>query len=77
LGVPNTWFEYEQELSTELVIALDQANIPENIRPFNMEIVCVGILFEYVDAVGLEEDLVVMVLVSGVSWSEVYDAVAL
>lgn len=42
-----------------------------------MEIVCVGILFEYVDAVGLEEDLVAMVLVSGVSWSEVYDAGAL
>lgn len=35
LGVPNTWFEYEQELSTEMVIAQDQMNIPEDIRPFN------------------------------------------
>lgn len=35
LGIPNTWFEYEQELSTELVIAADQFNIPEDIRPFN------------------------------------------
>ena len=35
LGVPNTWFEYEQELSTEMVIAQDQMNLPEDIRPFN------------------------------------------
>lgn len=35
LGVPNTWFEYEQELSTEMVIAQDQVNLPEDIRPFN------------------------------------------
>lgn len=35
LGVPNTWFEYEQEWSTEMVIATDQMNIPEDIRPFN------------------------------------------
>lgn len=35
LGVPNTWFEYEQEWSTEMVIATDQMNIPEDIRPFD------------------------------------------
>ena len=35
LGVPNTWFEYEQEWSTELAIAIDQMNIPEDIRPYN------------------------------------------
>ena len=34
LGVPNTWFEYELEWSTEMVIAVDQMNIPEDIRPF-------------------------------------------
>lgn len=35
LGVPNTWFEYETEWSTEMVIAMDQMNIPEDIRPFD------------------------------------------
>ena len=35
LGVPNTWFEYENELSTEMVIAVDQMNIPEDIRPWD------------------------------------------
>ena len=34
LGVPNTWFEYELEWSTEQVIATDQMNIQEDIRPF-------------------------------------------
>ena len=34
LGVPNTWFEYEQEWSTDMVITTDQMNIPEDIRPF-------------------------------------------
>ena len=35
LGVPNTWFEYELEWSTEMAIANDQMNIPEDIRPFD------------------------------------------
>ena len=34
LGVPNTWFEYEMELSNEMNIAEDQMPIPEDIRPF-------------------------------------------
>jgi len=34
LGVPNTWFEYEQEWSTDMVITTDQMNIPEDVRPF-------------------------------------------
>lgn len=34
LGVPNTWFEYELEWSTEQAIATDQMNIQEDIRPF-------------------------------------------
>ena len=35
LGIPNTWFEYQLEFSTELAIAQDQMNIPEDIRPFD------------------------------------------
>lgn len=35
LNVPNTWFEYELEWSTEMAIANDQMNIPEDIRPFD------------------------------------------
>jgi hypothetical protein len=34
LGVPNTWFEYELEWSTEQVIATDQMNIQEDVRAF-------------------------------------------
>ena len=35
LGVPNTWFEYMQELSSEMNIAWDQSNIPEDARRFD------------------------------------------
>lgn len=35
LGVPNTWFEYEIEWSTEINVSNDQMNIPEDIRPFD------------------------------------------
>lgn len=35
LNVPNTWFEYELEWSTEGAISNDQMNIPEDIRPFD------------------------------------------
>jgi hypothetical protein len=34
LGVPNTWFEYEQEWSNEMVGVEDQMPIPEDIRQF-------------------------------------------
>lgn len=34
LGVPNTYFEYELEWSSEALMGVDQMNIPESIRPF-------------------------------------------
>jgi len=34
LGVPQSWFEYEQEWWGEQTMQEDQINIPENIRPY-------------------------------------------
>lgn len=35
LVVPNTYYEYQKEWSTEVVISWTQMNIPEDIRPYD------------------------------------------
>ena len=37
LGVPHTWFEYEQDGRLNLLMTEDQIYIPEDVRPFPSE----------------------------------------